>query len=467
MANGAEPVWGQPVDGLRAAVEFRSTLSTPQAVRDNAAGTFPLGSQVVADLLVQNVSDHNITFWSETWRQDDRMFQIDETGKETELHHSWYSGWPRMNHWELKPQQIAVLPAIGPAIGAKLATMNNFQHPIGPMIGGMPGTYSLRYELRFGGMQRTDKDGKTVIPGEGDWKGTLSTGIAKLEARDRIPADDPPTFSGRLEIRDADGEPVSRGFVRASQPSGKPLFEGVVPSATVEIPGCTDAALNVYVRAPGYEEAQFYDVAPKLNQKTTLTVKRAEPTHLKLLSAEGDPVVGAKVHHFVTSKMDASAGPYPTAGIHGEIWAASNADGEVVLDSLQKIDPHEAKLGNNIYWFYIEPPEFAPQFIGPLQAGQDLGTIRVGPLLEASGQIVGTPEELKAFQAEWDQPEPMKRGDGTVGWEFAESQRLETTRVGDVLTFHLTGLRPGTLRIVSLPARRQTDQPHVLPPRAE
>ncbi len=69
----------------------------------------------------------------------------------------------------------------------------------------------------------------------------------------------------------------------------------------------------------------------------------------------------------------------------------------------------------------------------------------VGPLLEVRGQVVGTPEELKAFQAEWDQPEPMKRGDGTVGWQFAESQRLETTRIGDVLTFHLTGLRPGTL----------------------
>ena len=272
-----EPIWGQPVDGLRAAVEFRTSAASAQAQRDNVAGTFPLGSQVVADLLLQNVSDHNIPFWSETSRQDDRIFQVDETGKETELHHARYSGWARMNHWELKPQQIAVLPGIGPRSRAKLATMNNFQHPVGPVIGGMPGTYSLRYELRFGGMQRTDKDGKTVIPGEGDWKGTLSTGIAKLEAHDRTPADDPPTFAGRLEIRDVDGKPVSRTFVRASQAGGKPLFEGDAVSATVEIPGCTDAALSVYVRAQGYEETQFYDIVPKLNQKIPLTVKRCSP----------------------------------------------------------------------------------------------------------------------------------------------------------------------------------------------
>ena len=54
----------------------------------------------------------------------------------------------------------------------------------------------------------------------------------------------------------------------------------------------------------------------------------------------------------------------------------------------------------------------------------------------------------------------MKRGDGTVGWQFAESQRLDTIRVGDVLTFHLTGLRPGTLRIISR-LRRQQPISHV------
>ena len=61
----------------------------------------------------------------------------------------------------------------------------------------------------------------------------------------------------------------------------------------------------------------------------------------------------------------------------------------------------------------------------------------------------GTPEELAAFSAEWDQPEPMKRGNGEIGWYYAESTPVETKRDGDRLTFHLTGLRPGKLRVVS------------------
>ena len=120
----------------------------------------------------------------------------------------------------------------------------------------------------------------------------------------------------------------------------------------------------------------------------------------------------------------------------------------VVLDMLQKADPLDRKLGNNIYWFYVEPPSLAPLFLGPLQAGADLGDIVVGPLLEARGEVRGTPEELAAFSAEWDQPEPMKRGNGEIGWYYAESKPLETKRDGDKLTFHLTGLRPGKLRIV-------------------
>src|SRR4029077_476788 len=53
-----------------------------------------------------------------------------------------------------------------------------------------------------------------------------------------------------------------------------------------------------------------------------------------------------------------------------------------------------------------------------------------------------------AFAAEWDQPEPMKGAGGRI-WYYAVSQRLETTRAGDKLHFHLAGLRPGNVRIVS------------------
>jgi hypothetical protein len=167
------------------------------------------------------------------------------------------------------------------------------------------------------------------------------------------------------------------------------------------------------------------------------------------VTRDGKPVAGAKVRRFLRSKAGASAGPYPIAGRNGPVWATSNASGEVVLDTLQKIDPADRSLGNSIYWFYVEPPGLAPFFIGPVQAGADLGDLTAGPLLEVRGEVRGTPEELDAFAAEWDQPVPMRRGNGAVGWYYAESQRLQTERAGDRLTFRLTGLRPGPLRIVA------------------
>jgi hypothetical protein len=157
----------------------------------------------------------------------------------------------------------------------------------------------------------------------------------------------------------------------------------------------------------------------------------------------------AEVRFFNRSKADASVGPYPTSGLHGDVWAASNVKGEVVLDMLQKFDPLDKKLGNNIYWFYIEPVAQAPLFIGPVEAGENLGDVVAGPFLEARGEIRGTPAELAAFSAEWDQPEPMKRGNREIGWHYAESAKLETQVDGDKLTFHLSSLRPGKLRIVS------------------
>jgi hypothetical protein len=98
---------------------------------------------------------------------------------------------------------------------------------------------------------------------------------------------------------------------------------------------------------------------------------------------------------------------------------------------------------------YKNPAGSFVLLIGPVQAGENLGEIKVGPFLETSGEIRGTPAELQAFAAKWEQPQPVKRGNGEHEWEYAESAKLETRLDGDKLTFHLTDLRPGKLRIVS------------------
>jgi hypothetical protein len=136
-------------------------------------------------------------------------------------------------------------------------------------------------------------------------------------------------------------------------------------------------------------------------------------------------------------------------GIEGPIHAVSAEDGAVVLASLQKLNHGYEDLGPAVYFFYIETEGFAGRFLGPVKAGEDLGDVEMSRPLEVRGEIQGTPEELKNFAAEWDQPFTLKTANPTAAWDYAISQRLETKREGDKLTFHLTGLRPGKLRIIS------------------
>jgi beta-lactamase regulating signal transducer with metallopeptidase domain len=444
-----ELVWGEAVNGLRAAVEFCSGADTAHGRLDEARHEFPHGSRLSVYLHVRNVSEQAISFCSETWRQDDIVMLVDESGEETRLGRPWYSGWANVERWTLQPGQTAILQAIAFGIAADRESAEKLDDPIGSKIIGPPGKYRLRYELRFNTWKREDENGRPV-PGEGDWQGALSTGITTISVRERRPEDEPPTFTARLRFDSPDGKPVEAGQIKVqTQSRGRPLLETEVTTGPVEVPDCPFENLTVYVQAPGFEETRFYDVAVKPNQVTVLTLPRAEPVRFRLVTRDGKPVVGAKVRHFNRTKMEASAGPYPTAGLNGPVWATSNAEGQVVLDMLQKADPLDRKLGNNIYWFYVDPPSLAPLFLGPLQAGEDHGNVVVGPLLEARGEVRGTPEELAAFSAEWDQPEPMKRGNGEIGWYYAESKRLETRRDGDKLTFRLRDLRPGKLRIVS------------------
>ena len=446
--------WGDAVDGLQAAVEFVAESKTPQARRDTANATFPFGSRLAVHVHVKNVSDEAISFWSETWRQHDQITLIDEDGNETQPAHPEYTGSALSERWTLKPGQVAVLSCITLGIAADDEAAKDFDHPIAAVIMPKPGKYWLSYDLHIKRLQHTDstlKDGKLLILGKSDWQGTISTRATMIRVRERRAEDDPPGFTARLEFRQPDGKRIERGeFEVFVQSKGRSLLKGELEPATLlVIPECPFVKLMVDVRSPGFEECRFLDVAVEPNEVTPLTLAPSEAVRLRLVAKDGKPVGGAAVRYFNRSKVDAKVGPYPMDGLHGAVWATSNDNGEVVLDTLQKFDPLDKKLGNNIYHFYIEPVDLAPLFIGPVQAGQDLGEIRVGSFLEARGEVRGTPQELAAFSAEWDQPEPMLRGDGKAGWHYAESKPLEVRREGGKLVFHLSHLRPGNLRIVS------------------
>src|SRR5262249_11308847 len=127
-------MWGPPVNGLQAAVEYRHAAQTAQARRDTAAATFPHGARLQVHLYVQNASDKEISFWSETWTQDDKVYLIDDSGKEKQLGHAWYSGWTNVQRWTLKPGQVAVIPAINIGIADVGKGDKGFDHPIGGIV---------------------------------------------------------------------------------------------------------------------------------------------------------------------------------------------------------------------------------------------------------------------------------------------------------------------------------------------
>ena len=168
------------------------------------------------------------------------------------------------------------------------------------------------------------------------------------------------------------------------------------------IPRCPFEPLTVQVCAPGFEETRFDDVAVKPDEVTRLSLKRADPAKFPARDVATASRCPAPGFASLTAVPPRPAGPYPVDGTSGPVWAMSNARGAVVLDMLQKIDPLDQRLGNTIYWFYIEADGLAPVFVGPVQAGQDLGEIKVGPLLEAAREVRGTKEELATFAAEWD-----------------------------------------------------------------
>lgn len=457
VADGAkddlELVWGEAKDSLQAAVEFRPL---PGAVApDDPAGTVPLNSVLSPVFHLKNVSKEAITLTSETWRQDDQLTVTDEAGAEQKVSGAWYTGLAIRGRWTLRPGEVAELKAADLAIAADEAALQAIEHPVGKWFIAVPGKYLCRYSLHIGSIQSRDEKGNVVVPGKEDWQAALSTGQTPLVVRARTPEDDErvrvPTFTGKIEFVGPEGGPIEAGtFHVRTLTQRAPAAEYQIHAGPIDVANCVAQSMAINVRAPGYEEAYFNDVQFTPDETRRIELKPAAPTRFRLVSAaDGTPIAGARVRHFSKSCAKASAGPYPMQGIEGRVWGVSQADGRFVLDSLQRVDPYYPDLGDAVYYLYIDSAEFAPRFLGPVRAGQELGDVTLGPFLEVRGEVRGTPEELDRFAAEWDQPFEMTNDNPVSAWLYAVSQKLETQREGDLLRFQLTGLRPGKLRIIA------------------
>ncbi len=105
--------WGTEKNGLIAAIE----LLPPRDGRGNPtdpAGVL-LGAKLGVVVHVKNVSDHLITFTSETHRQGDWLKVLDLTGAEVPIKRTRYSGWPTDLRWNLKPGEFSKLDHPGPS----------------------------------------------------------------------------------------------------------------------------------------------------------------------------------------------------------------------------------------------------------------------------------------------------------------------------------------------------------------
>ena len=448
-AKAAELRWGGATDGLRAAVEF---LRNGERLPSDGSQVLPLNTKLDVVLHIQNVGDKSISLVSETWRQDDQVTVKDESGKEQKLRGAWYTGLAIRGRWVLRPKETAEIRAISVGIAADQGAAGKFEHPVGPTLVATPGRYQFRYALHLNNIQTLDAQGN-VVPNEGDRQSQLTTGETTVTVRARTPEDDAAEhagrFTGRVEFVARDGKTVEAGvfWVHTSgQREAPPPIE--VHAGPIEVPGVTSRPVTISVVAPGYEETFFQGVEFKPGESQRFELTPANPTRFRLI-AEGRPVAGGKVRHFNKTSDNASGGPYPMDGVQGRIRALSNDDGTVLLDTLQKVNQGYESLGAAVYFLYIEAEGFAGRFLGPVRAGTDLGDVQLSRPLEVRGEVHGTAEELKNFAAEWDQPFELKTANAVATWSYAVSQRLETKREGDKLTFQLTGLRPGKLRFIS------------------
>ncbi len=178
-----ELIWGKPVEGLQAAIEYRlpdGAKGNPLSAPGIAVGT-PLG----LTFHLRNVSDKPITFVSETGRQGDQVHVTDDSGKEVEVKDAFYTGWPIDVAWKLMPGEVAQLRLLTPGLGSL----------------DKPGKYKVRYTIRFNSRGQNDEAGNVIFPRPGDYDKEVDTGEAPLflhEAKSDISANGANQSDGTL-----------------------------------------------------------------------------------------------------------------------------------------------------------------------------------------------------------------------------------------------------------------------------
>ena len=163
-------IWGEEVNGLRAAVEFLPEKES-----------YWLGERVGVRFHVQNVSDEDIQIASPSFRQGPGVFVQDEQGKEISVSYIVHTGIPRIVRYILKPRETVALEGSGLGLGDAALNEDVSTKPLpGNCIHCGPGRYDIHYELKLPDRANKDGNGNLPVPMLVDWQGVLDTGKRKL-----------------------------------------------------------------------------------------------------------------------------------------------------------------------------------------------------------------------------------------------------------------------------------------------
>ena len=183
--------WGEGSNGLRAAMRL---------VPNNA--TYAYGEKPEVKLHIQNVSEKPITLATQLWLSDIQMSAKDNLNADVGVGGTFYSGYTHCGRIALLPRQTVVLDAGNLGIAPTEEQADEIEHITNRKLVVPAGTYQLHLSGRFPGISVRDRKGKQVIPLDGDWRGTLTTGvrpivIAATRKTKNVTSDDRPDEENR------------------------------------------------------------------------------------------------------------------------------------------------------------------------------------------------------------------------------------------------------------------------------
>ena len=257
-------VWGEEVNGLRAAMEFMPEKKS-----------YSLGERVEVRFHIQNVSNHDIQI-ATTKRRQDHAFVQDDDGKEISVSKIDFLWRPHIVHHILKPRETVVLKSVGLGFGKEASLQDVNTKPLtGNFILCGPGSYFIHYQLRFPDITREDAEGKVVVPQPDDWRGFLETGNRRLVITSTKESEQQPAvqvegdvLQGSCEVSGTVYDPVPDSlwedvFAKLEAAESVEEFEGFLKNNNIPHPDHPAAGVVVALRGSSLTKETVTDAEGK------------------------------------------------------------------------------------------------------------------------------------------------------------------------------------------------------------